>query len=132
MGGDDIEHILQEGPSPQGYSLCAIEAYTLANQDMEVLKDKEKSESMTSDIDNVCYTEDKESYIQDFEDKDWDDNEDFKEETTANVVDGLHVPHDEMEGMQKGNKGTPPLIEIDSPSTPLDEPNITLVEKAIS
>ena len=42
--GDDLEQILQEGPSPQGYSLCAIEAYTLANQDMEVLKDEEKSE----------------------------------------------------------------------------------------
>jgi hypothetical protein len=37
--GVDIEQVLQEGPSPQGDSLCAIEAYTLANQDMEVLKD---------------------------------------------------------------------------------------------
>jgi hypothetical protein len=35
-----------------------------------------------------------------------------------------------MEGVQKGNKETPSLVEIDSPSTPLDEPNITLVEKA--
>jgi hypothetical protein len=35
----DIEQVLQEGPSPQGYSLCATEAYTLANQDMEALKD---------------------------------------------------------------------------------------------
>jgi hypothetical protein len=34
-----------------------------------------------------------------------------------------------MEGVQKGNKETPSLVEIDSPSTPLDEPNITLVEK---
>jgi hypothetical protein len=73
--------------------------------------------------------EDKESNIQDFEDKDWDDNEDFKKEKNANVVDGLHVPHDEMEGVQKGNKETPSLVEIGSPSTPLDEPNITLVEK---
>jgi hypothetical protein len=96
-----------------------------------VLKDKEKSESTTSNLDNVWYTEDKEGYIQDFEDKYWDNNEDFKEETNANVVDGLHVPHDEMEEMQKGNKETPPLIETDSPSTPLDEPNITLVEKAL-
>jgi hypothetical protein len=36
-----------------------------------------------------------------------------------------------MEGVQKGNKETPSLVEIDSPSTPLDEPNITLVEKAL-
>jgi hypothetical protein len=36
-----------------------------------------------------------------------------------------------MEGMQKGNKETPSLVEIDSPSTRLDEPNITLVEKAL-
>jgi hypothetical protein len=33
-----------------------------------------------------------------------------------------------MEGVQKGNKETPSLVEIDSPSTLLDEPNITLVE----
>jgi hypothetical protein len=103
--------------------LCAIEAYTLANQDMEALKDEEKSESTMSDLDDMWYTGDKESNIQDFEDEDWDDNEDFKEETNANVVDGLHVPHDDMEGVQKGNKDTPSLIEIDSPSTPLDEPN---------
>jgi sialic acid synthase SpsE len=75
--------------------------------------------------------EDKESNIQDFEDKDWDDNEDFKEETNSNVVDGLHVPHDEMEGVQKGNKDAPSFVEIGSPSTPLDEPNITIVEKAL-
>jgi hypothetical protein len=36
-----------------------------------------------------------------------------------------------MEGVQKGNKETPSLVEIDSPSTPLNEPNITLVEKAL-
>jgi hypothetical protein len=129
--GVDIEQGLQEGPSPQGDSLCAIEAYTLANQNMETLKDEEKSESTTSDLDYMWYTGDKESNIQDFEDEDWDENEDFKEETNANVVDGLHVPHDEMEGVQKGKKETPSLVEIDSPSTPLDEPNITLVEKAL-
>jgi hypothetical protein len=115
----------------EGYSLCAIEAHTIARQDMGVLKDEEKSESTMSDLDDMWYTEDKESNIQDFEDEDWDDNEDFKEETNANVVDGLHVPHDDMEGVQKGNKETPSLVEIDSPSTPLDEPNITLVEKAL-
>jgi hypothetical protein len=111
--------------------LCAIEAYTLANQDMEALKDEEKSESTKSDLDDMWHTGDKESNIQGFEDEDWDDNEDFKEETNANIVDGLHVPHDEMEGVQKGNKETRSLIEIDSPSTPLDELNITLVEKAL-
>jgi hypothetical protein len=129
--GVDIEQVLQEGPSPQGDSLCAIEAHTLAKQDMEALKDEEKSESTMSDLDDMWYMGDKESNIQDFEDEDWDDNEYFKEETNANVVDGLHVPHDEMEGVQKGNKETPSLIEIDLPSTPLDEPNITLAEKAL-
>jgi hypothetical protein len=129
--GVDIEQVLQEGPFPQGDSLCAIEAYTLANKDMEALKDEEKSESTTSNLDNMRYMRDKGSNIQDFEDKDWDDNEDFKEETNANVVDGLHVPHDELEGVQKGNKEAPSLVEIDSPATLLDEPNITLVEKAL-
>jgi hypothetical protein len=33
--------------------------------------------------------------------------------------------------VQKGNKETPSLVETDSPSTPLDEPNIILVEKAL-
>jgi hypothetical protein len=98
---------------------------------MEALKDEEKSESTMSDLDDMWYTGDKETNIQDFEDEDWDDNEDFKEETNANLVDGLHVPHDDMVGVQKGNKETPSLFEIDSPSTPLDEPNITLVEKAL-
>ena len=129
--GVDIEQVLQEGPSPQGYSLCAIEAYTLANQDMEVLKDKEKSEPETSDLDDMWYMEYKGSNTQDFEDEDLVDKEDFKEEMNAYIVDGLHVPHDEIKGMQKGNKETPSLVEIGSPSTPLDEPNITLVEKAL-
>jgi hypothetical protein len=30
----------------------------------------------------------------------------------AYIIDGLHIPHDEMEGMQKGNKETPSLVEI--------------------
>jgi hypothetical protein len=68
---------------------------------MEVLKDDGKSESTMSDLDDMWYMEDKESNIQDFEDEDWDDNEDFKEETNTNVVDVLHVPHDEMEGCKK-------------------------------
>jgi hypothetical protein len=131
LEGVDKEQVLQEGPSPQGDSFCAIEAHTIARQDMEVLKDEEKSESTMSDLDDMWCTGDKESNIQDFEDEDWDDNEDFKEETNANVVDGLHVPHDETERVQKGNKETPSLVEIDSPSTPLDEPNITLVKEAL-
>jgi hypothetical protein len=98
---------------------------------MEVLKDEEKSESTMRDLDDMWYTIDKESNIQDFEDEDWDDNEDFKEETNANVVDGLLIPRDEMEGVQKGNEETSSLVDIDSPSTPLDEPNITLGEKAL-
>jgi hypothetical protein len=118
--GVDIEQVLQEGPSPQGDSLCAIEAYTQANQDMKVLNDGEKSESMKNDLDDMCYTGDKENNIQDLKDKDLVDNEDFKEEMNAYIIDGLHVPHDEMEGMQKGNKETPSLVEIDSPSTHLD------------
>jgi hypothetical protein len=79
----------------------------------------------------MWYTGDKESNIQYFEDEYLVDNEDFKEETNANVVNGLHIPHDEVEGVQKGNKETPSLVEINSPLTPLDEPNITLVEKAL-
>jgi hypothetical protein len=67
--GVDIEQVLQEGPSPHGDNLCAIEAYTLVNQDMEALKDEEKSESTMSDLDNMWYTGDKESNIQDFEDE---------------------------------------------------------------
>jgi hypothetical protein len=54
--GVDIEQVLQEGPSPQGDSLCAIEAYTLGNQDMEALKDEEKSESTMSDLEDIWYT----------------------------------------------------------------------------
>jgi hypothetical protein len=54
---------------------------------MELLKDEEKSESTMSDLDDMWYTGDKESNIQDFKDEDWDDNEDFKEETNANVVE---------------------------------------------
>jgi hypothetical protein len=52
----------------EGYSLCAIEAHTLAKQDMEVLKDEGKSESTMSDLDDMWYTGDKESNIQDLKD----------------------------------------------------------------
>jgi hypothetical protein len=63
---------------------------------MEVLKDEGKSESTMSDLDDMWYTGDKESNIQDFEDEDLVDKEDFKEEINANIVEGLHVPHDEL------------------------------------
>jgi hypothetical protein len=129
--GVDIEQVLQEGPSPQGDSLCAIESYTLTNQDMEALKDEENSESTMSDLDDMWYTGDKESNIQDFEDEDLVDKEDFKEETNAYIVEGLHVPHDELKKLQDGDEETTPLVEIDLISMLQDEPNITLVEKAL-
>jgi hypothetical protein len=128
--GVDIEKVLQEGPSPQGYSLCAIEAYTLTNQNMEALKDEEKSESMMSNLDDKWYTGDKERNIQDFEDEDLVDKEDFKEEMNACIVGGLHVPHDELKKLQDGDEETTPLIEIDLISTLQDERKITLVEGA--
>jgi hypothetical protein len=102
--GVDIEQVLQEGPSPQGDSLCAIEAHTISKQDMEVLKDEGNSESTKSALDDMWYTGDKGSKIQEFEDEDLIDNEDFKEEMNAYIIDGLHVPHDEMEGVQKVTK----------------------------
>jgi predicted 3-demethylubiquinone-9 3-methyltransferase (glyoxalase superfamily) len=80
----------------EGYSLCAIEAHTLATQDMEVPKDEGKSESTMSDRDVLWYTGDKESNIQDFENEDLVDKEDFKEEMNAYIIEGLHVPHDEL------------------------------------
>jgi hypothetical protein len=98
---------------------------------MEALKDEEKSESTMSDLEDMWYTRDKESNIQDFEDEDWVDNEDFKEEINANVVEGLHVPHDELKKLQDGDEQSTTLVEIDLTSTPLDESNITLVEKAL-
>jgi hypothetical protein len=63
--------------------LYAFEAYTLANEVMEALKDEEKSESAMSDLDDMWYTGDKESNIQYFEDEDLVDKEDFKEEMNA-------------------------------------------------
>jgi hypothetical protein len=110
--------------------LCAIEAYTLAKQDMEVLNDEEKSESTMSDLDDMWYTRDKESNIQDFGDEDLIDKEDFKEDMNAYIVEGLHVPHDELKKLQDGDEETTPLVEIDLISTLQDEPKITLVEGA--
>jgi hypothetical protein len=57
---DKLEKV---GLKLEGYSLCAIEAHTLARQDMEVLKDEEKSEATKSDLDDMWYTGDKESNI---------------------------------------------------------------------
>jgi hypothetical protein len=59
------------------------------------------------------------------------DKEDFKEEINAYIVEGLHVPHDELKKLQDGDEEATTLVEIDLTSTPLDEPNITLVEKAL-
>jgi hypothetical protein len=94
---------------------------------MEVLRDEEKSESTMSDLDDMWYTGDKESNIQDFEDEDLVDKEDFKEDMNAYIVEGLHVPHDELKKLQDGDEETTPLIEIDLISTLQDEPKITLV-----
>jgi hypothetical protein len=90
---DKLEKI---GLKLEGYSLCAIEAHTLTKQDMELLKDEGKSESTMSGLDDMWYTGDKESNIQDFEDEDLVDKEDFKEEMNAYIVEGLRVPHDEL------------------------------------
>jgi hypothetical protein len=68
----------EKGLKLECYSLCSIEAHTIARQDMEVRKNEEKSESTKSDLDDMWYTRDKETKIQAFEDEDWDDNEDFK------------------------------------------------------
>jgi hypothetical protein len=68
--GDGTRQTHLHDPFRQDHRLCAIEAYTLANQDMEVLNDEEKSESTMSNLDNMWYTEYKESNIQDFEDED--------------------------------------------------------------
>jgi hypothetical protein len=76
-------------------------------------------------------TGDKESNIQEFEDEDLVDKEDFKEEMNAHIVEGLHVPHDELKKLQDGDEEATTLVEIDLTSTPLDEPNITLVKEAL-
>jgi hypothetical protein len=98
---------------------------------MEVLEDEEKSESTKSDLDNMWYTGDKESNTQDFEKEDLVDKEDFKGEMNAYIVEGLHVPHDELKKLQDGDEEATTLVEIDLTSTLLDEPNITLVKEAL-
>jgi hypothetical protein len=59
------------------------------------------------------------------------DKEDFKEEMNAYIIEGLHVPHDELKKLQDGDEEATTLVEIDLTSTPLDEPNITLVKEAL-
>jgi hypothetical protein len=59
------------------------------------------------------------------------DNEDFKEEMNAYIIDVLHVPHDELKNLQDGDEEATTLVEIDLTSTPLDEPNSTLVKEAL-
>jgi hypothetical protein len=76
---------------------------------MEALKDEEKSESRMRDLDVMWYTGDKKSNIQDFEDEYLIDKEDFKEEMNAYIVEGLHVPHDELKKLQDGDEET--LVE---------------------
>jgi hypothetical protein len=97
---------------------------------MEVLMDDGKSESTMSDFDDMWYTGDKESNIQDFEDEDLVDKENFKEEMNAYIVEGLRLPHDELKKLHDGDEEATTLVEIDLTSTPLDEPNITLVKEA--
>jgi hypothetical protein len=58
------------------------------------------------------------------------DKEDFKEEMNAYIVEGLHVPQDELKKLQDGDEEATTLVQIDLTSTPLDEPNITLVKEA--
>jgi hypothetical protein len=58
------------------------------------------------------------------------DKEDFKEEINAHIVEGLHVPYDELKKLQDGDEETTPLVEIDLISMLRDEPKITLVEGA--
>jgi hypothetical protein len=53
-----------------------------------------------SDLDVMWYPGDKESNIQDFEDEDLVDKEDFREDMNAYIVEGLHVPHDELNKLQ--------------------------------
>jgi hypothetical protein len=57
-------------------------------------------------------------------------DKDFKEDMNAYIVEGLHVPHDELKKLQDDDEETTPLFEIDLSSTLQDEPKITLVEGA--
>jgi hypothetical protein len=109
----DLKEIWEKiGLKLKGYRLCAIEAYTLANQDMEVLKDEEKSESTKSDLDDMWYTGDKESNIQDFEDEDLVDIEDFKEDMNAYIVEGLRVPHAELKKLHDSDEEATTLVVV--------------------
>ena len=58
-------------PFARVYSLCAIEAYSPENRDMDGLKDGEKSESTTNDLDDTWHMEDNEGNTKYFEDEMW-------------------------------------------------------------
>jgi hypothetical protein len=103
----------------EGYNLCAIEAHTLAKQDMEVLKDEGKSESTMSGLDDMWYMGNREKTYKI-----------LKMKVNAYIVEGLRVPHDELKKLCDGDEEATTLVEIDLTSTPLDEPNITLVKEA--
>jgi hypothetical protein len=47
----------------------------------------------------------------------------------AYIVEGLHVPHDELKKLQDGDEETTPLFEIDLISMLQDRPKITLVKE---
>lgn len=106
-----------EAPSARVYSLCAIEAYSPENRDMAVLKDGEKSESTTNDLDDMWHMEDNEGNTKYFEDEDVGEiqnNEYFREKVTGNFANGLHVPHNgELEELQDDEEEPPPIVEID-------------------
>jgi hypothetical protein len=54
----------------------------------------------------------KKSNIQEFEDEDLVDKEDFKEEMNVYIVEGLHVPHEELKKLQDGDEEATALVEI--------------------
>jgi hypothetical protein len=60
----------------------------------------------------TCGTREKKSNIQEFEDEDLVDKEDFKEEMNVYIVEGLHVPHEELKKLQDGDEEATALVEI--------------------
>jgi hypothetical protein len=48
----------------------------------------------------------------------------------AYIVEGLHVPHDDLKKLQDCDEEPTTLVEIDLTSTSLDEPNISLFKEA--
>jgi hypothetical protein len=58
------------------------------------------------------------------------DKEEFKEKMNAYIVEGLCVPHDELNKMQDSDEEATPLVEIDLLSMPKNEQKITLIKEA--